>query len=353
MDSAGGQGGDGQAGNAVSFSGAPATAELGVWPTFGGEGDATDADAVLAAVSALSAGSGTLPIYVRWNELATSTGSVTAAAFARLDALAEPYRARSRKIALCVGIVDRTLPAWPAAEEPDALDAAVAVERTVDELVTRYGDALSHLCFGYEVDRYLATASADESARLSQLLQHAVTHAQAAAPPGIAVGVAVTLEAFATSSSTLAGLPLGDEVVVTYDPLRGDGSLKEPGAAASELAAALDRLPEVEGRRLPLALFEAGFPGAAQAHSSEPQQRAFFEAIFSTLDARTEQISFIGMFGLGDRELASCEAEARAFGGSPELREARALVRCSIGLRAVSGPRLAWPLAVSALSRYR
>ncbi|HEY6080600.1 MAG TPA: hypothetical protein VIW29_17420 [Polyangiaceae bacterium] len=355
-DSAAGHGGEGQAGDAISSSGAPPTAELGLWPTFGSEGDGTDADAVLAGVSALAAGSGTLPIYVPWNELSTSTGSVRASSLARLDAITGPYREQGKKIALCLGIVDRTLPAWPLSGDLDVGEAAAAVERTIDELLARYGDALSHLCFGYEVDRYLATASVDESARLNELMEHAVARAQSAALPGLAVGVAVTLEAFASSAATLAevrALQQGDEIVATYDPLHGDGSLKDPEAAADELSAALDLLPEVEGRRLPLALFEAGFPRVAETEESEQAQRAFFEAIFSTLDARTDELSFVGLFGLGDRALTSCDAEALAFGGSAELLATRSLARCSIGLRAVSGPRLAWPVAVSALSRYR
>jgi hypothetical protein len=357
-----GEGGDGQAGSPVSSSGAPATVELGLWPTFAsdGEGDGTDGEAVLAAVSALSAGSSTLPLYVTWSDLSTASGGLIPSALTSLDALTEPYRERGKKAALCLGIVDRALPAWPFTDALDSDAATSAVERTIDELLARYGDVLSHLCFGYEVDRYLAGATVDESVRFSQLLERAVAHVRAAKLPGLAVGIAVTLEAVASSALVLDLVPLklGHEVVATYDPLREDGSLKRPETAGDELAAALDQLPEVEGGRLPLALFEAGYPADTSIDSSEQAQRLFFEALFSTLDARTEELSFIGLFGLGDRSTATCDAEARSYGDAAH-RAARSLARCSIGLRAAAAtpagqrPRLAWPLAVSALSRYR
>jgi hypothetical protein len=350
-----GEGGDGSGGDGISFSGAPATEELGLWPTFASrEGDDADADAVLAAASALSAGSRTLPLYVKWNDLAATNGSSLTPALLRLDALIEPYRDQGKRVALCLGIVDRAEPAWPFAVPLADADAGSAVDVTIDELLARYGDVLSHLCFGYEVDRYLEHASASDAKLVSELLHHAVAHAQEAALPGTAIGVAVTLEAVATSAAVLDGLPRGDEIVAVYDPLLSDGSLREPNDVKDQLGAALDQLANEEAR-LPLALFEAGYPAV-----TEQAQRAFFEALFATLDARTRELSFIGLFGLGDRATAICDAEALSYGpASPELRSARSLARCSIGLRAsptpgaTPRPRLAWPMAVSALSRYR
>jgi hypothetical protein len=351
-----GRGGEGEGGDGVSLGGAPATEELGLWPTFATrEGDDVDADAVLAAASALSVGSSTLPLYVRWNDLATNNGSSLTPALLRLDALIQPYRDQGKRVALCLGIVDRAQPAWPFSVPLAEADPGPAVERTIDELLARYGDVLSHLCFGYEVDRYLQQASQGDGQHLNELLQHAVAYAQGAVLPGTAVGVAVTLEAVATAAVALDDLPRGDEIVAVYDPLLSDGSLQEPGAVTDQLGAALDQLAESDAPRLPLALFEAGYPAA-----SEEAQREFFEALFATLEAHTEELSFIGLFGLGDRSAASCDAEALSYGdSSAALRAARSLARCSIGLRAsptpgaAPRPRLAWPLALSALSRYR
>ena len=71
-------------------------------------------------------------------------------------------------------------------------------------------------------------------------------------------------------------------------------------------------------------------------------------------------VSFVGAFGLGDRAAADCEAEAASFGGTTSAQAQRALVRCSMGLRAetaddpaVTTDKLAWPAVIAAVSRYR
>lgn len=338
-----------------SFGGAPSSIDVGLWPTFAASPDQpSDAAAVLAGVAALSAGSGTLPVYARWDALSGGAGSPRVQEWALLDALVGPYRERGKDLALCVGIVDRLEPAWPFSQALDSQEAVAALERTIDEVFARYAPQLSHLCFGYEVDRYLSEASASDGQLLVAFLRRAVDYAARLASrsprsPRTALGVALSLDAVARGVD-LERLALGDEVVAVYDPLDASANLKPAGSVADELAAALAALPSAGGETMPLTLFEAGYPSAAAAGSSETEQRRYYQALFAALEARASAVTFVGLFGLGDRAAGDCREEAASFGG---FVEERALVRCSMGLRAETGPKLAWPSVASALSRYR
>jgi hypothetical protein len=344
-----GEAGEQQGGSGVSQAGAPNLIDIGIWPTFAQGVEGADAAAVLASIAALSAGSSVLPVYERWDSLSGATGSPRAVTWDRLDAMFAPYRDRGKALALCIGIVDRTSPAWPFAGELDTDDARAAIERTIDEVFTRYAPQLGHLCFGYEIDRYLAVASNAERERLLAFLAHAVEYAKGRSA-GTPMGVAVTL-AGAGQPTLLADVALGDEVIAVYDALDEEAGLEAPDVVAGELEAAFEALQTLEGEPRPLTLFEAGYPSGTDAGSSEEQQQAYYEALFAALEPHANQLAFVGLFGLGDRSAPACEMEALAFGVA---QEERALVRCSMGLRAESGePKLAWPSVVSALSRYR
>jgi len=367
-----GAGGDGSGGAFVSEGGAQGAIDIGVWPTFTtNPNESTDVQAVLAAVSALSIGATTLPLEQRWDELSGATGSPRAATWNRLDAMTQPYRDRDGSVALCIGIVDRQLPAWPNGVDLTTDAARSAIERTIDEVYMRYGQHLSHLCFGYELDRYLAATTSAEQKQLLAFLTHAVEYAshhplrcgagddRCAAKT--AIGSAITLDALSQGSSALLDqLLLGDEVVAVYDPLDPKAALKPPESVADEVTAALATLTAAPGVTLPLTLFEVGYPSSSDVGSSEKAQKTYYDTLFDLLDTKRHDVSFVGAFGLGDRATADCEAEAASFGGTTSAQEQRALVRCSMGLRAETGDdpaitadKLAWPTVVAAVSRYR
>lgn len=343
-----------------SSGGAPTTLEIGLFPTFVSDPATNpDAQAVLASVAALSLGAETLPVAARWDELSGATGSPRAARWAGLDSAFAPYRDRAGNLALCIGIVDRQTAAWPLSGELDFETASLAMERTIDEVYRRYSASLSHLCFGYQLDRYLRQASAGQEAQLFQLLEHAVSYAGShprRVTAQTSIGVALSLDVLASGDAKWQRWLLGDEAVAVYDPLADDASLKAPGSVADELAAAVDMLPEVDGRKLQLSLFEIGYPSGRSAGSSEDAQLEFYQALFGALDTRLDQVRFVGAYGLADRELNDCQAEAAVFGGSQATQAERALVRCSMGLRAEGTPpaqKLAFASLMTALSRFR
>lgn len=368
-----GAGGTDSGGVGVDSGGSPESVVLGIWPTYATDAADGQVGAVLASVSALSAGSLTLPMYERWDDLSSSTGSPRAVTWARLDAMIEPYRERAADVALCVGIVDRASAAWPVAalDEQAAIDA---IRSTIDQIYTRYAPRLTHLCFGHEVDRYLQSADADQSEQVLALLSEAVRYARRhpLKSARTAVGTSITLTALAGESrAQLEQLLIGDEAVVVYDALDAEGELKEPDAIASELRAALDSLENLADRPMPLALFEMGYPSAGATGATERAQRSYYEALFSELDSHRSRVSFVGVYGLEDRSASDCEAEAAAFGDDAGLRP---LVRCKMGLRAeVKVPdgsagapgsggatfayelqkKLAWDVVSRALSTYR
>ncbi len=352
-----GDAGDGSGGEYDS-GGAPGTIELGVWPTFAADANQSrDVQAVLAAVSSLSIGASTLPIAERWDQLSGATGSPRAATWNRLDAMTKPFRDRGAGVAFCIDVVDRTQRAWPFTGELDGASATSAIERTIDEVFARYSAQLSHLCFGYELDRYLALASRDDQDRLLEFLKHAVDYAthHPQRRRHTAIGTAVTLGALSEAKSApLGDLLLGDEVVAVYDPLDEEGALKPPESVVDEVTGALDTLAAAAGPRLALTLFEVGYPSSKAQGSSERQQLTYFSALFGLLDTRRDDFGFVGIYGLADRAAADCEAEALAFTGDadPGLAQAWATTRCSMGLRA-EADKLAWPELTAALARFR
>lgn len=351
---AAGAGGDGEY---LGEGGALGAIELGVWPTFAAEPNGSrDVQAVLASVSTLSLGSGTLPLYERWDQLSGATGSPRALTWSRLDAMSEPFRERGDNVALCIGVVDREQPAWPFSGDLDSAAGLSAIERTIDEVYGRYAASLSHLCFGYELDRYLELASADERAQLLAFLSHAVDYARRHPlhKSKTAIGTAVTLHGL-SSDDALADFILGDEVVAVYDALDADAVLKPPGSVVDEVSAALSVLDAAPGPARALTLFEVGYPSGSDAGSSEKLQRSYYEALFGLLDTRRDAFGFVGINGLANRSAADCEAEALVFGGSTdtEVAAAWASARCSMGLRAGAADKLAWPAVAAALSRFR
>lgn len=353
--SSAGGGGEGGGSDYQSQGGALGTLELGVWPTFASDPQQSlDVQAVRASVSTLAIGAATLPLGERWDELSGATGSPRLATWNRLDAMTKPFRDRGANLALCIGLVDREQPAWPFTNDLEGADATSAIERTIDEVYSRYSSYLTHLCFGYELDRYLAVASGDEAERLLAFLRHAVDYASRhpLRATKTLIGSAVTLQSLLEPADSLSDLLLGDEVVAVYDPLDADVSLKPPASVVDDLSAALDNL-QATGVRRQLTLFEVGYPSSADVGSSQAEQKAFYESLFGLLDGRRDDFGFIGVYGLGDRTAADCETEALSFGAlsEPETLSARSSVRCSMGLRADT-EKPAWQDVAAALSRY-
>ncbi len=346
-----GEGGSGMGGVGFDLGGAPVSVEVGIWPTFAARSADDQVAPVVAAVQALSAGSLTLPLYTRWDDLSGATGSPRAVTWARLEAMIAPYRARGADVALCVGVVDRQRPAWPVATLDEGAEAAI--ERTIDEVFSRYGPLLSHLCFGHELDRYLAVAEPEEGDQVVELVRHAVEYARRHPSKAARTSISTSITLSALESETevlLARLLIGDQAVVSYDALDAEGELKEPEAISGELGSALEVLARLSARPKVLALFEVGYPSGGASGATERAQRTFYEALFDTLDAHRSELSFVGVYGLGDRSSPDCEAEAGSF-GEGRAASARPLVRCKMGLRAERGEKLAWPVVSRALSR--
>lgn len=340
--------------------GDPGSLELGIWPTFVNDPTRSrDVQAVSASVAALSAGSAALPLFERWDALSGASGTPLTVTWNRLDAMVEPYRARRGRSSLCIGIVDRAERAWPSAGGLDTDAARSAMESTVDEALSRYGGVLSHLCFGYELDRYWMIATTRERQQLLAFLKQSVAYASShpLRSSRTAIGVALSLGALSGDVDVpLAELNVGDELLAVYDPLDG-ASLKEPSAIAAELAAALETVASLPGPRAPLGLLEAGYPSGKDAGSSERAQLEYFETLFGALDERRQQLSFLGVFGLGDRAAGECDEEAAKFGGLAAVQGARSLARCSMGLRAeelgVGADKPAFAAVLAAIARYR
>jgi hypothetical protein len=263
--------------------------------------------------------------------------------------MVKPYRDKNGNVAFCIDVVDRQQSAWPFTNSLADAAAREAMHRTIDEVYARFAAQLTHLCFGYEVDRYLSVASSSEGSNLLDFLKDSVGYARqhAAHTERIAVGVAVTLDALSNPKNADAPWLLGDEAIAVYDPL-GKSELKSPASGADEIGSALDAL--ANGSGLPLALWEVGYPSSAG--SNQKAQREYFNDLFELVGERRDHISFVSVFGLNDRLTSDCDAEAALFGDEAGDRSLRSEARCSMGLRADAN-KLAWPTVLSALAQYR
>jgi hypothetical protein len=348
-----GKGGDD---DPISTGGDPGSLELGLWPTFALDPSRSrDVQAVGASVGALSAGSRALPLYERWDALSGASGTPLSATWKRLDAMVEPYRDRAGTVTLCIGVVDRVEPAWPFGGELEGESARVAMEHTVDEAFARYGGVLTHLCFGYELDRYWESAGATERRQLLDFLKQSVAYASShpSRSPRTAIGVALSLGAMTGATDVpLSELNLADELLGVYDPLAPTGELKEPKAISEELSTAVETVAGLPGPGVPLALLEVGYPSARAAGASESAQLAYFQALLRALDEQRDRLSFVGVFGLGDRAGPECESEAVVFGDAATTRALRAEARCSMGLRA-GATKAAWEPVLAAIAAHR
>jgi hypothetical protein len=349
-----GKGGDD---DPISTGGDPGSLELGLWPTFALDPSRSrDVQAVSASVAALSAGSRTLPLYERWDALSGASGTPLGATWKRLDAMVEPYRDRSGTVTLCVGVVDRTEPAWPFGGELEGEAARVAMERTIDEAFARYGGVLTHLCFGYELDRYWEVTGTTERRQLLDFLKQSIAYASShpSRSQRTAIGVALSLGAMTGASDVpLSELNLADELLGVYDPLAVTGELKEPKAISEELDTALETVAGLPGPRVPLALLEAGYPSDEAVGASESAQVDYFQALLGALGEQRDRLSFVGVFGLGDRAASECESEAVVFGDAAMTTKAlRARARCAMGLRA-GATKPAWEPVLAAIAAHR
>jgi hypothetical protein len=264
--------------------------------------------------------------------------------------MVKPYRDKNGNVAFCIDVVDRQQSAWPFTNSLADAAAREAMHRTIDEVYARFAAQLTHFCFGYEVDRYLSVASSSEASSLLDFLKDSVAYARqhVAHTERIAVGVAVTLEALSNPKNADAPWLLGDEAIAVYDPLV-KGELKLPASGADEIGSALDAL--ANGSGLPLALWEVGYPSSAG--SNQKAQREYFNDLFGLVGERRDHISFVSVFGLSDRLASDCDAEAALFGDEAGDRGLRSEARCSMGLRAETTTKLAWPTVLSALAQYR
>jgi hypothetical protein len=345
----------GEAGMPANSGGEPNDLSFGIWPTFSAAfAAAGETEAVLAAASVSAMGSEVLPISEPWNVLSGSTGSPRAVAWESLNARVAPFRA-GRRVAFCIAVVDRAQTAQPLAGSLGSEHAKSALRRTIDEVLLNFGELLSDLCLGYEVDRYLAAHSESEGAELFELLENGLEHARQhpARLLETRLGIAVTLSSLARGEppEVLDFVRLGDEALAIYDPLHADGSLRDLETLDAEIEGALERLADDP---LPLVLFEVGYPTSAALGSDERLQEAFFATLFDSVAKNGRAISGLNVFGLRDRDAAVCAAEAAAFGDDPESGMApRADARCTMGLWADDRDKLAWRTVLGALARYR
>ncbi|HMR74305.1 MAG TPA: hypothetical protein PKD61_04315 [Polyangiaceae bacterium] len=324
----------------------PATSDAGVAP----------GDMLLAHLSVLSAGARVGIVHARWDQLFDAPASPVTTRWANLATTASAYRGAGAQLVACLSVVDRAQAARPtgvagAWNAPANLQAGRAL---IDETFTYFGEELSVLSLGVEVDRYIAKSSTAEREELVGFVRHVFDYARQhpARPSQLSIGIGFNLSAVVAGphAEIRELVDAGDVAVVSYVPLT-PGFQVDSSNPLSDLDALHATLAGEAAPAPPIVLHEVALPSSADVQGSEAKQTAFFDAFFKALAARRQRHPIVVAAALHDGPQSDCVARAAAAETPPSL--AAIAAHCSRGIRAESGmPKQAQSRVFEALAAF-
>jgi hypothetical protein len=332
----GGNGGDDDAagtGGDATVPDAPETpVMLGVLPIPISDDPASETEAELDAVAM---GSRSVSLVRRWDALFSGPTTPANAEWTQLASSADFYASISRKILVCLSLVDRTDPARPVGLTGawDSSATLAALDDLIDKTYSTFGSELVALSFGNEIDRFLEQAPTAEQAQLVALVEHGVTYAKnhPARPPESAVGVTFSSRADVPLPASL--LAASDALVFVYHAVDESFAAHPPEAAAG--LDALAKLAESDAGNKPVFLQSVAYPSSEQNESSPEQQASFYASLFQALATRRQKFPFVVIEGLYDESTEDCATQASLIGAAASS-DAEAMF-CSFGLREDTG----------------
>jgi hypothetical protein len=305
---------------------------MGLTPNAAGPdgGAPTAADIALADLTALAAGVRAVVLELAWADLDPNDLSA-------LTARVDTYRARNQQVVVALLVVDGNLSHRPPAFDGLAWDdpaMVVAMETSLDAIVTALGDQLHGLVIGRRNDAYQASHPG-EAAALQTFLTLALTHLKQTTPELLrAAGLSFVGSELTPSYQTLASL--GSCLALAYLPGLGEAPLPADISPVNDL----DEMIELAANQ-PILLQAVALGTAPTLGSSEAVQLQFFEAFFAAIASRRAAFSVINVHQLHDLVGDACEAQVVAQGHTPGDPFADYL--CTTGLRAdPENPKAAW-----------
>ena len=210
------------------------------------------------------------------------------------------YPAQDVQVQLSIRPLDTNGPHVPIDLRDLPYDSPVVIARfdkMVDFVLSQISDvSLASLGIGNEVDAPLG-ADARKWAQYRRFFEAVRAHIKAK-HAGLPIGVSTTFAGAtgAIRSSVKALNAATDWVMITYYPLNGDFTAKDPAVVTRDF----DRLTHLyAGRKI--AFVEAGYPSGGACESSESKQAEFVRRVFRAWDAHATQIPFLSFSWLSDK----------------------------------------------------
>lgn len=277
-------------------------------------GEAQDRDYSGAFARAEGAGMQAVSLSFDWSGLETGPGAYKND-FPRIANAF--YPARKTKVHLVLRPINTNRREFPADLKDRALDDPQVIERfcrLLDNLFAQMKDVeLASLAIGNEVDAYLGSDEAQWK-RFTTFFEKAAGYARTKRP-GVPVGVVTQFGGLASAAgvkraATLNEQGRSDVVMVTYYPLKGDFTVREPSVVQDDFARIVRAFPGGK----PIQIVEAGYPSSAHCNSSEEKQAAFVESVFAAWDRHRDRIHAVYFSWLTDLPQSAVDGFAAYYG---------------------------------------
>lgn len=178
-------------------------------------------------------------------------------------------------------------------DDPEVIER---FKRLLDYVFSQLPDLeLTSLAIGNEIDGYLGT-NQQLWQEYTRFFQETSAYARTKRP-GLLVGSKLGFGGLTNEAHTLSAdlIRASDVVMLTYYPLNGDFTVKNPEVVHEDFAKLVALFPDK-----PIYMLEAGYPSSPLLGSSEEKQADFVHEIFRAWDTQAEHIKLLDFLWLHD-----------------------------------------------------
>jgi hypothetical protein len=212
-------------------------------------------------------------------------------------------------------------------DDPEVIER---FKRLLDYVFSQLPDLeLTSLAIGNEIDGYLGT-NKKRWQEYSSFFQEVSMYARSKRP-GLIIGSKIGFGGLTGNARDLSAaiVQTSDVVMLTYYPLNGDFSVRNPEVVHEDFAKLVALFPDK-----PIYILEAGYPSSPLLGSSETKQTDFVREIFRAWDTQAEHIKLLDFLWLHDISPAVVEELGDYYG----LHDEKFLAYlATLGLRTFEG----------------
>ena len=276
------------------------------------EAESTDYD--IAVDIARGAGIEMIPLSVQWDMIETAPEVYDPLLLTVANMY---YPARDLKVALSINPLDSNNKRIPADLTGLPFNDSLVIARycaMLDYAFSQIPDVeLVSLAIGNEVDIYLGLEPS-RWAEYEEFFIATKAHAESLRE-NLDIGVKATFYGLTDySRSNLENLnAAADVVLVTYYPLNGDFTVKDPDVVHDDFEEIVAIYPAK-----PIFFLEAGYPTSDSCNSSEAKQAEFVREVFDAWDTFYDEVEVVSFSGLTDISQVQVDEFALYFGITDE-----------------------------------